>query len=189
MDLQHVNVKVFVDGDLPVGLDQFVEVFHRWTSEQSMEEMLIDVADYAHVPAGPGIVLIGHEADYALDHADERWGLLYNRKAIVDGDSLACLEQAFRAATHACALLEAEFAAEQLKFDRHRLRAVVNDRALAPNTAETLTDCQPVLEAFAEQVFASGTWEIMVDSEPRRRFAVEIHSPQAFALAERPTIA
>ena len=137
MDLQHINVKVFVDGDLPVGLDKFVEVFHRWTSEQSMEEMLIDVADYAHVPAGPGIVLIGHEADYALDHADERWGLLYNRKAVVDGDSLACLEQAFRAATHACALLEAEFAAEQLKFDRHRLRAVVNDRALAPNTAET----------------------------------------------------
>ncbi len=42
--------------------------------------MLIDVADYKHVQDGPGILIIGHEGDYALDQENGRSGLLYTRK-------------------------------------------------------------------------------------------------------------
>ena len=43
MNLQHVNIKIFADGDVNVDLEQIVEVFHSWVAEQSMDELLIDV--------------------------------------------------------------------------------------------------------------------------------------------------
>ena len=42
MNLQHVNVKIFVDGPLTVDLERFINVFHRWTAEQSLDELLIE---------------------------------------------------------------------------------------------------------------------------------------------------
>ena len=56
-------------------LEQIVELFHQWVADQSMPEMLIDIADYRHVPDGPGSVLVGLESDYAIDHAGGRYGL------------------------------------------------------------------------------------------------------------------
>ena len=44
-----------------------------------MKKLLLDVADYKHVQEGPGIVLIGHEADYSLDLGGGRAGLVYDR--------------------------------------------------------------------------------------------------------------
>ena len=64
MNVQHVNVKFFVDGELNVDWERFIEVFHVWIAEQSTDELLIDVADYRHVPMGPGVILVGHEEDY-----------------------------------------------------------------------------------------------------------------------------
>ena len=54
MDLQHVNVKIYVDGDLAVDPARFIEIFHGWIKEEAFDELLIDVADYRHVPDGPG---------------------------------------------------------------------------------------------------------------------------------------
>ena len=72
MDLQHVNVKFLVEGDLKVDPARFIEVFHQWIRDETLEELLIDVADYRHVPSGPGVMLIALEADYSMDHADNR---------------------------------------------------------------------------------------------------------------------
>ena len=67
MELQHVNVKLFVEGTLQVDPERFIEVFHRWIREHTLDEMLIDIADYRHVPAGPSVLLVGFEADYSLE--------------------------------------------------------------------------------------------------------------------------
>ena len=183
MEIQHVNVKIFFSGELEVGLDRIVELFHRWTSEQSLPGLLIDVADYAHVPNGPGIVLVGHEADYAIDQADGQWGLLYNCKAPTDGTNPERLLAAFHAAAQACSTLEKELSAAGLpSFDRHRLQVTVNDRGLAPNTAETWERLEPDLRAFAEQLFDGPSVAMTPEDDPRRRFAVTMTSEQAFAL-------
>ena len=50
------------------------------------DHLLIDVADYEHVPNGPGTVLVSHEANIHLDLADGRPGLLYIRKQPLKGD-------------------------------------------------------------------------------------------------------
>jgi len=182
MELQHVNIKFFVDGDLQVDLEKIIEVFHRWTAEQSMDEMLIDVADYRHVPAGPGVVLVGHEADYALDNAGNRPGLLYNRKASLAGGNADRFRQALTAASKACDLLEVEFS-HQFMFNRQELELIINDRALAPNTVNTFETCKPDLEAFLASIGQADA-ELSHDTDdPRRRFSVKISLKKPLELA------
>src|SRR5690349_3838270 len=101
MNLQHLNLKLFLDQ--PFDPQPFIGVFNDWIQRQPTPrrvtpELLIDVADYRHVNHGPGLLLIGHEANYSLDQAEGRWGLLYARKAAVDGSPLERLQQAARAA-------------------------------------------------------------------------------------------
>ena len=184
MELQHVNVKIYVDGDLSVDPEQFIEIFHRWIADQIADELLIDVADYRHVPDGPGVVLVGHEADYALDHARGRYGMLYNRKDVVPGSNDDRLEQAFRAVTQACLWLEAELDSGLLKFSRQEFEIVINDRALAPNTEATFANIRRELEAYLSRALGHDEFGIERHSEdPRNRFGVvvSISKPYDFA--------
>ncbi|MEX2286554.1 MAG: hypothetical protein WD648_05640 [Planctomycetaceae bacterium] len=191
MDLQNINVKVPVEGDLKVDPGRFIEVFHRWVANQVVDgELLIDVADYQHVPAGPGVVLVGLESDYSIDETDGSPGLRYNRKAPVDGTTADRLHQALAAAATACQLLETEFASEgPLKFSRRAFELFINDRALAPNTPETLAACKPELESFLTKLVGSHDFSLRFERDPRRRFGVQVNlaKPLDFAALQNAT--
>src|SRR5437764_11152336 len=101
LELQHINVKLPLLGNEDIDLDPVIPVFHNWIQGQICEELLLDVADYRHVIGGPGITLIGHEADYSIDNTDNRWGVRYNQKTVIDGGNQARLEQGTRAALKA----------------------------------------------------------------------------------------
>lgn len=165
MNLQCVNVKVFVEGELSVDLERFIEAFHAWVAEQSMDELLIDVADYRHMHHGPGVVLVGHEADYSIDHTGGRFGLRYNRKAPLEGSNADRFRQALASAGQACSRLEKEL--EGLKFSRQELEVFINDRALAPNDEAT----RETLRAELSEFFASlgqSDCEIALETDSRR---------------------
>ena len=68
MELQHLIAKFFTVGDSKLDPAQVVNLMHRWVAKQSMPEMLVDVAELLHVPKGPGVIAVGNDADYALDH-------------------------------------------------------------------------------------------------------------------------
>ncbi|MBW2212567.1 MAG: hypothetical protein JRG67_16300 [Deltaproteobacteria bacterium] len=106
MQATKFQVKLYTRaGDIE--LEKLIPVFHEWIRTKKIsDELLIDVADYAHVPQGPGVVLIGHQSDYYLDVADNRPGLLYSRKRGFEGDFQAGIDDAFRRALNACQLLE-----------------------------------------------------------------------------------
>ena len=170
-----MNAKIYVQGDLAVDPASFIDVFHDWIRAQSQDELLIDVADYRHVPAGPGVLLVGHEADYSMDNADHRWGLRYNRKASWPGSNQDRFGQALRSAARACRLLEAHFAEQgPLTFSRRELELFINDRALAPNTPETFAARRPELETFFKSVFGHGDFSLEHRSRPRSLFGVVV---------------
>src|SRR5262245_5785839 len=102
MEFQHINAKIFVEGELPFDPSGFINVFHQWIQESALPELLIDVADYCHVPDGPGVLLVAHEADYSMDHTDGRWGMRYNRKAPLSGANEDRYAQALAGAARAC---------------------------------------------------------------------------------------
>ena len=183
MDFQHVNVKIYVDGDLNVDAARFIEIFHHWVAERLFDELLIDVADYRHVPAGPGVVLIGHEADYSMDNSNNRYGMRYNRKAPLDGSNMHRFVQALRSAANACQLLEAQLEKDgPLKFSRQEFELFINDRALASNTPLTYATCKPELEAFLKNVLGHSEFTLEHDSDPRRLFGVNVKLAKPFDL-------
>jgi hypothetical protein len=142
--IQHINLKIFVDNPTALNMADVVPVFHQWIRDSVCPEMLIDVADYLHVFEGPGILLIGLEANYSLDDRENHPGLLYNRKAELEGTFESRLAQAHGAALAACDRLEKDPAfTGKLKFNRNAIEIFVNDRLLAPNNDETWQALEP----------------------------------------------
>lgn len=181
MELQHINIKIPLSGELGIDLYRFMEIFHDWVREQSMDELLIDVADYRHVPEGPGVMLIGLQADYSMDNVGGEWGLLYNRKDALDGTNADRIAQAFSSAVRVCGLLESAFAPDGLAFSRNDLELIVNDRALAPNTDETWAGAKDEIAAALEAACGSPV-ELTREADPRRRFGARARCAAGFGI-------
>lgn len=169
MDIQHFRVKLFATADSHPRLGDAVPVFHRWIQQKCVPEMMIDVSDYEHVPSGPGIILVCHEAIYGLDEGKGKLGLIYNRRTALNGSVEDRLRQAVKAAEFAAALLEREpeFSGK-LHFNRAAWEVVVNDRALAPNTEATWKTLEPMIS----RVFVGAKLEH--HSDPRELFRVTV---------------
>jgi hypothetical protein len=177
MDVQHFNIKFYLENAETVKLADFGAVFNSWIQTQRLEELLIDVADYLHVHHGPGIMLIGHEADYSLDNRAGRLGLLYNRKAQVEGSTKEKLTQAVRAALTAAQILEKE---NGLKFSGSEVQVIVNDRLLVPNTTETVDVLEPDLKTFFARLYAGANYVLTYNADPRERFTVDVKTASNF---------
>jgi hypothetical protein len=146
--MDHFRVKIYARPDSTPDLAEAIPVFHRWIQQRTFHELLIDVADYRHVPQGPGVLLVGYDAFRSLDSGGHGLGLLYTRRTTMEGTVEQKLRAALEAGLETCAKLEAEpeFAG-RLRFDRGDLEVSVNDRVLAPNDEDTWRALQPVLRA------------------------------------------
>jgi len=185
MNLQHVNVKLLARDPEKVDLEPLIPIFHSWIANKVFEELLLDVADYRHVPAGPGVVLIGLQADYSVDNTGDRLGVRYNRKAALDGDNQECLRQAARAALTAFQLLENEPHLEgKLKFDGREIEVFVNDRLVAPNREATREAFRVDFQKFFEQLLGGGEFSLAYDTDPRRLFGLTLKTSRPFTVAE-----
>lgn len=166
----HINVKIFALEPAPRDLAGAIPVFHRWIQQSAAPELLIDVADYRHVPAGPGVILVGFEANYSLDLTENRLGLLYNRKKPMAGSLDEKLRQAYEAAWAACRRLEQEPEFHgKLHFDPNSCEVIFNDRLLAPNSPETFERLRPGLEEFFAGLWGRGRFTLERVGEPRER--------------------
>src|SRR3954471_18699475 len=86
MNAQKLCVKLFLKDPAQLHGVKLVPVFQSWIQMHAVEDHLaIDVADYEHVPDGPGTVLVTHEANFSLDNGGGRPGLLYQRKQPLPG--------------------------------------------------------------------------------------------------------
>jgi hypothetical protein len=195
--LQHVNVKIYSSRDRQGAVDPVVServlsaalaVFHRWIRESACEELLIDVADYRHVPAGPGVILVGHEANYSLDNGGNRLGLLYNRKAPLEASAEENIAQALRAALAACRRLEGEPEFEgRLQFGPAReMEITINDRALAPNTDEAFASLKPAIESALSATYGAVEFDLDRPGGARERLRIAVHAGRRAELLDAP---
>ncbi len=176
MELEHINLKFFTDAP---AFDQeaLIKVFHDWIREKSLDGFLIDVADYRHVPNGPGVMLIALEAQYNMDEADGQLGLRYNRKTPLEGDNRSRLKDAFKKTIGVCQLLEKAFPAEDgLKFNRSGFQLMINDRGVAPNTAEAFEELKGEVDGFLSEVADGHAFTLNPTDDPRRLLTVNATS-------------
>ncbi len=145
--LEAQKIAVKIDLVHEIALERFIPVFHDWIRQQAFHDhLLIDVADYKHVPQGPGVLLIGHHANISIDLTDGRMGLMYLRKQAIEQSFAKRIGAIVGYTLELADKLEAEPSlAGEVKFDHDAISIRVHDRLLAPNTPETFAAVQPIL--------------------------------------------
>lgn len=182
MDLQRINVKFFADEGCAVPLDAFVGVFNSWIQDSDGE--YYDLADYGHVPAGPGVVLVADEANISIDNNGDRLGLLYSRKRTLEGTNGKKLADSVATALGYCRRLQEEPAlGGGMLFRGDEALIIVNDRLRAPNNDETFSVLKPEIEALAKRLYGGATFVLERDLDQRKRFAVRIKAAADFSIA------
>lgn len=146
-DLVRIGAKLYADNPDVIDLAAYVPIFHGWIQREILDGVPIDVADYAHVPDGPGVMLIGHEADRSLDLGEGRPGVLYQRKRDGEGTLEQRVAASIAAADGIADELEADAAAGGVSFGRDEILLKVTDRRLARNEDATLDALLPAIEA------------------------------------------
>jgi hypothetical protein len=180
MDSHKLCLKLFLENPAAIHGEALVPVFHRWIQTKVLpDHLLIDVANYTHVHNGPGIVLITHEANLALDAADGRTGLLYQRKQPFPGAGTFAerLAATFRYTLMAAAKLESDpafSAAPRFKTDAIEFR--IADRLHAPNTAETFAAVKLELEAFFLKRLGGASFHLQHHPDQERMFELTVQT-------------
>src|ERR1044071_3134116 len=181
MELQKLNVKIFTAPPDLAPLTDFIDVFHGWI--QASDGDYHDVADYSHMTAGPGIVLIANDANVSIDENGGRRGLLYNRKTPLSGSNQEKLRRAVRAALENCQRLEKGAAPKgKGKFSGDEVWIAVNDRLETPNAAESFQDLKQDLEALAARLFNGANAALTYKEDSRKRFSVAIRTFESIDL-------
>jgi hypothetical protein len=180
MNPLRIAIKLFATR--PIARDElhpFLGVFHRFIQEGTVPGLLIDVADYAHVPDGPGMILIGHEVDYGIDLAGGRAGLLTTRKRALDLDLSVLFRDALAKAVAAARAIEAD-GDVSARFAVDALEVAFPDRIAAPNTAAAYEAASKELEPIARLVFgASARFENAAASDSRRVLTLRLAGADA----------
>ena len=165
------------------GLDpeSLVPVFHEWIRRGAVEGLLIDVARYAHVHHGPGVMLIGHEGDYSIDLAAGEPSLKYTLKHDAPGTTRELVARCLRRVLGAASELAAS-PGVLVRTDEVVVRIV--DRLQAPNGEETLAAIGPEVAAGIADVVGGGTAELsLLEQDPRAAFGVRARIAEPAALA------
>jgi hypothetical protein len=174
-DAVRIGAKLYARNPEVVVADAYVPLFHGWIQRRGLDGVPIDVADYGHVPDGPGVILIGHEADRSLDLGEGRPGVLYQRKRQGEGSLEDRLAAAIAAADDLADAIEADPAAGGVRFGRDEILLRVNDRLNAPNDDATLDALRPAIDAALASVRPgrAATVERVLD-DPRGPFRARV---------------
>jgi hypothetical protein len=180
MELQKINVKVFAAEPNKVPLADFIDIFHSWI--QATDGVYHDVADYSHMQAGPGIVLVAKDANVSIDETGNRRGLLYSQKSKLSGSNLEKLSRVVQSALENCQRLEQEPALRgKLRFAGNEVEIVVNDRLIAPNAGEVFEEVRPEIDFLARRLYATTNFKLLQNQQdPRQRLNVTISTPLLF---------
>ena len=187
---QRVSVKFFSDPDPgALELHPFIGIFHAFIQDKTLPGLLIDVADYAHVPDGPGVMLIGHDVDYAIDCSGGRTGLLTVRKRCGDATLADSLRDALRMGLTAMYAIHQSVDTNVL-FSTGSFEVQVIDRLAAANDDAGFAAAKSAVEPVLRELFGDIDVEVSRANSDDRRKSLSLGvkapgAPDAKALVER----
>jgi len=185
-ELQRIGLKLFAIDGSALRPRELVPIFHRWIQQQALhDQLLIDVADYQHVPEGPGVMLVAHQGNFSLDLGGGRMGLAYIRKVPAPGSLADRLRTLAGTALEACRLLEGDAAlGGRLRFRGDELYLFANDRLRAANTPELAAAFRPAVQEFVRVLYGDAACTITAESDPRERLGVHVKAASPVRLSE-----
>ncbi|MYB53392.1 MAG: hypothetical protein F4X77_14525 [Acidobacteriia bacterium] len=147
-DLQRIDVKLLLDCPPDPDLDQFLVIFDRWRKADDHPADWVDLADYAHMPGGPGILIAGKRDTFSVNLNPPGPGLLTSVRRGLEGSLEDRFREALRRALefNAAIMAEPEFPAE-FSAREGAWEIYVNDRLGFPNTDPTDRVVRPAVAA------------------------------------------
>ena len=161
--LQRFSLKLFADPSSAGAPSTIIPVFHQWIQEHAVPGLLIDVADYTHLVDGPSVLLVAHEAHYAIDETGGRPGLSYTRKQPLEGafgERLATAAAALITAARRLELDTSRMTGGGITFRTDEIEFVANDRLAAPRSAGTESALRNELAGFGGRLFGGADVEV-----------------------------
>lgn len=179
--LQKVNVKIPLEAPGDFNYAVVLDIFGRWRLEEGEE--IIDLADYLHVPDGPGCLLVSQRWHFGIDLGDGRPGLFFSSRKGLQGAMDARFRQVIRSCLEKGKRLLAE--SEIPGSVRPRLDEidiVVNDRVLAPNTQEVDDILTPAISAALDRLYGEGGYDLRREEDPALRAGYFVRAKTADGL-------
>lgn len=182
MNLERFCIKFFTRPGTDVDDTVFIDIFHEWIRFKELDGILLDVADYRHVPNGPGVMLITHDINFGMDYAGGRFGLLAQRKRGAASSHKDKILELVQATAAVGALLESDPGVE---LEGGMFHLISNDRLLAPNDAAALEALRPDLEAAATVIYPGQEVSITrVVNNPRDRLTIAVETGDSIDMSE-----
>ncbi|MFT7621707.1 MAG: hypothetical protein ACI9WU_000872 [Myxococcota bacterium] len=184
MDVQQLSVKLFAAAGAPLDQEELIPIFHRWIRESRLgDKLLIDVADYRHVPDGPGVMIVADHAHYGLDEGiGGGTGFLFSHRRDAIGDAAPKLADALSELLTAAEALEGEPSLKGFAFDTSRIQVRVASRRVAANTAEDFAKLAPTVTSAAQKLYG-GEVTVTQGGLPRDPLTLEVSGPAGLSLA------
>jgi len=175
-DLQRIDVKLLAEAPANLPLDPFLAIFGRWRREED-ESDWIDLADYAHMVQGAGIMLIGKQGSFSVNEDAPGIGLLYSGRKDFQGPSQKRVAEAFRRCLRLTKplLSEPEYPKE-LRPLPGAWEIFINDRLNFPNNDETDKLLRGPIKAAMDALFGAGAYSMERDNDPQRRYAFSVRA-------------
>ena len=177
MDIQKIAIKLFTDTPEIIDLNPFLSIFARWRHNKSHSAEWVDLADYAHVPKGPGILLIGQQGNLSLDLAEPGSGILWNNKKGLSGSIEDRIIETFRRGITLAHQLTSEI--DYPKTFKPRpgfLQLSFNDRLELPNDPNTELLLRSSVNKAMDALLRPKNYKMIQESDSSRRYGFIIHS-------------
>lgn len=124
-----------------------IPLFHRWIQQKAVPGLLLDVADYSHIPTDARLILMGHDVEYGLiqtDDATEFWHTRYFSRMAEQPSAEAAVAQLVAEGLASAEKIASDLG--EIALNNYRLRFL--DRLRVPNSAETLPQLLPILQTL-----------------------------------------
>lgn len=169
-NLQRINVKLITPVTGEFAPESFLAILRDWSN--ATEEWL-DIADYIHMIDGPGVILFGRKRLFSFDMIDGISGILYANRADLEGT----LEDRFTATLQNAVEMSKNLAQDQrfpenLSTTIQEVEIVVNDRKQAPNTEQSHTTLEAIIQKSVTQVL--GECSLSWISDPSKLFGYKV---------------
>jgi hypothetical protein len=176
MEPERFCLKFFARPDTDVDDEVFIAIFHEWIRYQKLAGVLLDVADYRHVPHGPGVMLITHDINFAMDRAAGRFGLFAQQKLNQAENRRDQILSLVRPTVAFGALLESDWRVKKnLSFEAGQFHLMSNDRLRLPNTDTAYAGILPDLKAAAAIIYPGREISLArMENDARERLTVTV---------------
>jgi len=177
MDLQRIELKVFLDAPADVRFETVLTIFDRWRQQTDHPSDWVDLADYGHMKQGPVMLMAGKRDRVAVDTNLPGAGIVVQTQKGLSGSIEERFVEAFRRHLSMATQLtaEPEFPAGLTPRGGDWM-VTINDRLQFPNNEATDQAVRSGLVAALDRLFGDAGYDLERDTDPQRRYAYRVRA-------------